>query len=261
MAMPNNFESSLIALSATLGVVLLLLVVYTNREACGRAIHVFRSSLFAAEASTPANIASASGVEVFETGMGSLETVTDKYATAQMEGVFANVERQDRMRGMTSGRPEPRMSVADLVDFKTGATIAGVGDAELFEGAATQPKLGTIEEAPGGVDGMHGASADFVSPEELVEAEMGDDSPLTSQGHAGGIVPISLALQTNHAKQDFGSAYSMLTGQWAPNPSREECKKLCLDGGSPAYVDLCDCTGYIEPVRDLGPLERAAVVA
>lgn len=261
--MPTNFESGLIALSTVLGTALVLLVIYANRAACSRAVHVFRGNLFANEASSPHDIASASGVEIFANDLGSLEQVTDNYAIAQMEGV-AQQDRQDWTRGATlagmasSGRPEPRLHVDALVDFQAGATTAGVGDAELFEGSATQPTLGTIEEAPGGVAGMHGASTDFVSPEELVSGDVGDNTPLTSQGHAGGIIGINPILQTNHAKQDYGSAYSMLTQQWAPNPSREECKHLCLNGGSPAYVDLCDCRGYIDGVgtTGLGPLER-----
>jgi len=270
--MPNNFESGLIALSTVLGTVLLLLVIYSNRAACRRAYHIFTHTLSPSEASLPSDIASASGVTIRGADQETvssvpLSTVSDAYATAQMEGV-QNISRQDWMRGIRnndldrwimpgaqSGRPEPRLSVAELVDFKTGATTAGVGDEELFEGAATRPSLSTIEEAPGG---MHGASTDFVNPEELIDGDsVGDETPLTSQGHAGGIIPISLALQSNSAKQDIGSAYAMLTGQWVPNPSREECKHLCLNGGDPAYVDLCDCTGYIAPVRDLGPLERA----
>jgi hypothetical protein len=205
-------------------------------------------SLFASEMSSPYQIASYSGVEIFDSGRGDLQTVTDPEARVLLEGA-------------ASGRPEPRLSVAQLVDFANSVTQPAVNDVEAFEdsdlypGTARSMKLDTIDEAP--KRRMYGSSADEdVEPNELVDAEVyADETPLTDQGHAGGIVPISLALQTNYGKQEMGSAYQ-LASRYNPAPSREECAHLCLDGGFGPRVDQCDCTGYIEPTNEWGPLER-----
>lgn len=236
----------LIALSV---VAILAVVGYLMRDA------PFMRKLMGAEASDPYDIASASGVEIFG-------TTDDVNYRGTMQEIETDQEARVLMEGAASGRPEPRLSVAEIVDFQRGATQPGVGAEEEFEGSNLYPgssvnpvTLDIIEQAPHGV--MRGASADEeFDADELVNSEVyGDETPLTEQGHAGGIIPISLAMQTNYAKQDPGSAYQLLTG-WTPEPSAEECKHLCLDGGAPAYVDLCDCSGYIEPLTGLGPLER-----
>jgi hypothetical protein len=251
------------------GVATLLIVLHKDDlKVHGKKIKEHFKKLKGPSASTPHNIAAMSGVEIFENGLGSLQTVTDQQAIALLEGDGSTVvEGSTNFSGATSGRPEPRLSVAEVIDFQKGSTQAGVGEEEYFEGAELHPgtavnpmTLDTIDESPGGADGMHGASADeFINAEG--ESEIyGDENPMTEQGHAGGIVPISLALQTNYGKQDISPTFQIFTG-FNPQPSREECKHLCLNGGDPAYVDLCDCTGYIKPITGLGPLERRVLNA
>lgn len=251
--MATNTEVWLGIFAACLGVGLVVAIMFVCRERVQAFVHYFRGPLTGSEAvvHSDADRASRSGMYLNQGGdeIDPLQVLTEQ-------------EARDQLEGAASGREEPRPSVAELVDFQNTTTIPDVGEEQYIEGADLHPGTGvnphtldTIEEAPGG---MHPATVDAEQGAE--EDFFGEETPLTDQGHAGGIIPISLALQTNHGKQEVDAQFQLASG-YNTAPSRDECRHLCLNGGFGPRVDQCDCTGYIEPLTGLGPLERRELSA